>query len=58
VHDLIGGEVDHASSDEEDLSEDTKVVRCLAALNLLATTGWAPHLGFWEVSHLNSVLLI
>jgi hypothetical protein len=49
VHKLIGGEVEHASSDEEDLSEDTQVVRRLAALNLLATQGWSPTLGFWEV---------
>jgi hypothetical protein len=49
VYDLIGGEVDHASTDEDDLSDDTKVVRRLAALNLLATQGWSPTLGFWEV---------
>jgi hypothetical protein len=51
VHSLIGGEVDHASTDEEDLPDNTKVVRRLAALNLLAGLGWAPALGFWEVRH-------
>jgi hypothetical protein len=49
VHDLIGGEVDHASTDEEDLADDIKVVRRLAALNLLAAKGWTPTLAFWEV---------
>jgi hypothetical protein len=51
VHTLIGGQVDHASTDDEDLSDDTKVVRRLAAINLLAATGWTPTLGFWEVRH-------
>jgi hypothetical protein len=49
VYDLIGGEVDHASTDEEDLADDIKVLRRLAALNLLAAKGWTPTLGFWEV---------
>jgi hypothetical protein len=49
VHGLIGCEVDHASTDEEDLTDDIKVVRRLAALNLLAAQGWTPTLAFWEV---------
>jgi hypothetical protein len=49
VYDLIGGEVDHASTDEEGLPDDIKVLRRLAALNLLAAKGWTPTLGFWEV---------
>jgi hypothetical protein len=52
VYDLIGGEVDHASTDEEDLSDDIKVVRRLAALNLLAAKGWTPTVSFWEVRDL------
>jgi hypothetical protein len=49
VHTLIGGEVNHASTDEDDLSDDIKVVRRLAALNLLAAKGWTPTVAFWEV---------
>jgi hypothetical protein len=51
VYDLIGGEVDHASTDEDDLSEGNKMRRRLAALNLLAADKWTPTLGFWEVRH-------
>jgi hypothetical protein len=46
---MPSSQVDHASSDEDHLSADTKVVRRLATLNLLAAKGWTPHLGFWEV---------
>jgi hypothetical protein len=57
VHDLIGGEVDHASTDEDDLTDDIKVLRRLAALNLLAAKGWSPTLAFWEVRGLSSICI-
>jgi hypothetical protein len=49
IYVLIGGEVDHASTNENNLPDDTKVLRRLAALNLLADNHWTPTLGFWEV---------
>ena len=49
VHELVGGEVEHRSTDEHDLSDKDKLSRRLMALNLLKLEGWTPTLEFWEV---------
>jgi hypothetical protein len=51
VHEVVGGEVEHRSTDEHDLSDGQKRSRRLLALNLLRLEGWTPTLEFWEVNH-------
>jgi hypothetical protein len=49
IHTLVGGEVDHATPDAAPLGDDTKMLRRLLALNLMAREGWAPDLELWKV---------
>ena len=49
MYKLIGGEVDHASSDEDDLSDAAKMLRRLYALNLMMLEGWQPDITLWQV---------
>jgi hypothetical protein len=49
IHTLVGGEVDHATPDAAPLGDDTKMLRRLLALNLMAREGWAPDAQLWKV---------
>jgi hypothetical protein len=49
IHALVGGEVDHATPDAAPLGDDTKMLRRLLALNLMAREGWAPDTQLWKV---------
>jgi len=49
VHQLIGGEVEHIGTDEEDLNDHDKMLNRLYALNLLEISGFAPIVTLWQV---------
>jgi hypothetical protein len=49
VHELLGGVVEHRSTDAHDLSDDTKLLQRLYALNILRLEGQEPDTALWTV---------
>ncbi len=57
MHGLLGGEVEHDSTAEDNLDDYSKMMHRLAALNLMAAEGWAPNIAFWQVRRPTTGLL-
>jgi hypothetical protein len=49
VHELLGGVVEHSGTDAHDLSDDTKLLQRLYALNILRLEGQEPDTALWTV---------
>lgn len=50
VHDLVGGVVEHLSTDEDDLSESQKLLQRVYSMSIMRLEGHEPDLELWTVS--------
>jgi len=49
VHELVGGVVEHRGADDQDLSDDTKLLQRLYGLNIMRLEGLEPDVQLWTV---------
>jgi len=50
VHELVGGVVEHRGTDDQDLSDNTKLLQRLYGLNIMRLEGLEPDVQLWTVS--------
>lgn len=49
VHELVGGVVEHRSTDSTDLPADVQLLQCLYSINILRLEGLEPDINLWTV---------
>jgi len=49
VHELVGGVVEHRGTDDQDLSDDTKLLQRLYGLNIMRLEGLELDVQLWMV---------